>query len=89
MLPEKALTEIGPEAGLLAWLRRRAVKAAVSRGLEVKLLAGRWMLWRCRRSWEAQGSWMAKDTSGRQSRRLWSRTSGGKKSGLGAAQRGR
>lgn len=50
MLPEKALTEFGPEAGLLVWVRRRAVKAAVSRGHEVKLLAGRWELWRCRRS---------------------------------------
>lgn len=50
MLPEKALTEIGPEAGPLAWRRRRAVEAAVSRELEVKLLAGLWMLWRCRRS---------------------------------------
>lgn len=50
MLPEKALTEVGPEAGLLVWVRRRAVKAVVSRGLEVKLLAGRWRLWRCRRS---------------------------------------
>lgn len=50
MLPEKALTEIGPAAGLLAWMRRHAVEAAVSHGLEVKLLAGRWMLWRCRRS---------------------------------------
>lgn len=89
MWPEKALTEIGPEARLSAWVRRHAAEAAVSRGHEAKPLAGRWRLWRCRRSEEVQGSWTAKDRSGRQSRLLWSHTSGGKKSGSGAAQRGR
>lgn len=50
MLLEKVLAEIGPEERRPAWVRRHAARAAVSRGHEVKLLAGRWRLWRCRRS---------------------------------------
>lgn len=50
MLLEKALAVIGPEARRSAWVQRHAAGAAVSRGHEVKLLAGRWRPWRCRRS---------------------------------------
>jgi hypothetical protein len=45
MVLEKAATEIALEMWLSAWARHHVAVVAVSRGLEVKLLAERWRPW--------------------------------------------